>query len=43
MGGNVGERQWCNGQWGGMQQCVCILFAHGHGQDQLEGGGGSHC
>ncbi len=25
-----GERR-CNGQWGGVQRCVCILFAHGHG------------
>ncbi len=36
------ERRRCNGQQGGMQRCVCILFAHGHGQDPLEGGGGSH-
>jgi hypothetical protein len=32
--------QWMPG--GGMQRCVCILFAHGHGQDTFEGGGGSH-
>ncbi len=25
-----GERWRCNGQRGGMQWCVCILFAHGH-------------
>ncbi len=37
-----GERRQCNGQRGVMQRCVCILFAHGHGQDRLEGGGGTH-
>jgi hypothetical protein len=26
-----GERRWCNGLRLGMQRCVCILFAHGHG------------
>ncbi len=25
-----GERRWCDGQQGEMQQCVCILFAYGH-------------
>ncbi len=38
-----GERRRCDGRSGGMQRCVCILFAHGHGRDPLEGGGGSHC
>jgi hypothetical protein len=28
-----GERWRCDGQWGGMQRCVCILFAHGHRRD----------
>ncbi len=37
-----GERRQCNGQRGGMQRCVCILFAHGHRQDPLEEGEGSH-
>jgi hypothetical protein len=38
----LGERRRCEGQRRGMQWCVCFLFAHGHGQDLLEGGGGSH-
>ncbi len=30
------ERRGCDGQRGGVQRCVCILFAHGHGQDPME-------
>ncbi len=26
-----GEMRRCNGRWGGMQRCACILLAHGHG------------
>ncbi len=37
----LGAGQQSNAQWGAMQRCVCILFAHGHGRDSLEGGGGS--